>query len=78
MENTEDKLFDLIEQHLGSRPENASQNLVSDLGADSLDIVEVTMAVEEDFGISIADDEISGEVTPQRYLDLISAKRAGQ
>jgi acyl carrier protein len=78
MENTEDKLFDLIEQHLGTRPETAGQNLISDLGADSLDIVEITMAVEEDFNISISDDEVGGEITAQTYLDIIAAKRAAQ
>ena len=33
-------------------------NLLDDLGADSLDVVELVMALEEEFGIEVADDDV--------------------
>ena len=35
-------------------------NIRTDLGADSLDIVEILMVIEEQFGVSIPDDEVTG------------------
>lgn len=35
-------------------------DIVEDLGADSLDIVEILMVIEEQFGVSIPDDEVTG------------------
>lgn len=48
--------------------------LPAHLGADSLDIVELTMAFEEEFGIQISDDEVEAIVTFGALVDLISAK----
>ena len=78
MENTEDKVFDLIENHLGKRPEKAGQKIVDDLGGDSLDLVEIIMAVEDDFDIAIADEDYDLEITVQQIIDLIAAKGAGE
>ena len=41
-------------------------NIMEDLGADSLDIVEMLMNIEQDYGIVIADDDIVGFKTPLR------------
>ncbi|MBQ7364840.1 MAG: acyl carrier protein, partial [Clostridia bacterium] len=35
-------------------------DMVDDLGADSLDVVEILMVIEEEFGVSIPDDEVAG------------------
>lgn len=80
VETTEDKLFDLIEEHLGTRPESADQRLVEDLGADSLDFVEIVMVIEEEFNISIEDEEYGPEQTPtaKSLIDLIDAKKAAK
>lgn len=80
VETTEDKLFDLIEEHLGTRPESASQRFVEDLGADSLDFIEIVMVAEDEFDISIEDDEYGEEKTPtvEALITLIDSKRAAK
>jgi acyl carrier protein len=52
-------------------PESA---FVDDLGADSLDIVELVMALEEEFGTSIPDEEAENIRTVGNAVDYIAAK----
>jgi acyl carrier protein len=47
-----------------------------DLDADSLELVEVVMALEEKFGIEIQDDEVAGLKTVGEAVDLVMAKQA--
>ncbi|MDO5712814.1 MAG: acyl carrier protein [Tissierellia bacterium] len=58
--NHYEKLKDLIAENLGCDKEDISKetNLVEDLEADSLDIVELTMAIEEEFGVAIEDEDL--------------------
>jgi acyl carrier protein len=55
----EDKIKDLIVEHLGVSKDEAlpEASFIDDLGADSLDIVELVMAIEEEFGLEISDDD---------------------
>ena len=46
---------------------------VDDLGADSLDIVELVMALEESFGVSIPDEEAEKITTVQQAIDYVNA-----
>ena len=46
-------------------------NLVDDLGADSLDVVELIMSIEDEFGVSISDEEAANLVTVQRMVDYV-------
>jgi acyl carrier protein len=46
-----------------------------DLDADSLELVEVVMALEEKFGIEIQDDEVAGLKTVGEAVDLVMAKQ---
>lgn len=55
----EERIKDIIVDQLGVNAEqvNAEAKLMEDLGADSLDAVELVMAIEEEFGIEVPDDE---------------------
>jgi acyl carrier protein len=57
--NLEDRVAEIIVEQLGvSREEVVPQaSFIDDLGADSLDIVELVMAMEEEFDIEIPDDD---------------------
>lgn len=46
-----------------------------DLGADSLDAVELVMAIEDTFGIEISDEEAAQVVSVQSAIDLITSKQ---
>jgi acyl carrier protein len=48
---------------------------LKDLGADSLDAVELVMAIEDTFGIEIADDEAQQVVSVQSAINLIKSKQ---
>lgn len=67
-----------ITTHLGV---DASQvhlhsNLTTDLGADSLDLVELAMLFEDDYDIELDDDKLSTVTTVQGLLDLINSSIA--
>ncbi len=50
-------------------------NIVEDLGADSLDIVEVLMEMEQTFSLSVPDEEIIKFKTPKDILNYINANK---
>lgn len=58
MSDTADRVKKIVVEHLGVEPEKVidSANFIDDLGADSLDTVELVMAFEEEFGVEIPDD----------------------
>jgi acyl carrier protein len=58
-DNAEAKVKEIIVNELGVEPEKvtAEASFVEDLGADSLDTVELVMAFEEEFGIDIPDED---------------------
>ncbi len=58
-DNIADKVRDIIVEQLGVNPEQVTPEakFIEDLGADSLDTVELVMAFEEEFGIDVPDEE---------------------
>ncbi len=73
--SVEEKLIDIIAEQLSVDKVKvvASASFVDDLGADSLDLVELIMAMEEAFDIEIA-DEVAEKITPvQNAIDHISS-----
>lgn len=50
---------------------NEDTNIVDDLGADSLDVVELIMSVEDDFGVAIPDEDAADLVTVGKIIDYI-------
>lgn len=57
MSNTANRVRSIIVEHLGVEEKDVTENasFIDDLGADSLDTVELVMALEEEFGIEIPD-----------------------
>ncbi len=72
MENFE-QVKEIIVEVLGSKPEDVKKEskFVDDLGADSLDLVELIMSLEENFQIEISDSEAEKIITVQDALDYI-------
>lgn len=55
---------------------NPESRLVEDLGADSLDSVELVMALEDELGIEIDDSELDGVKTIGQLVEIVGAKLA--
>ncbi len=74
MENF-DKLKDILVDVLGVKAEDvkAESRFVEDLGADSLDLVELIMSFEDKFGVEISDEAAEKLVTVKDVLDFIAA-----
>jgi len=70
------RVEDLIAEQLGVELDQVTTeaSLMDDLGADSLDLVELVMALEEEFEIEITDDEGEKLKTVGEVVDLIKAK----
>ncbi|QTA37809.1 acyl carrier protein [Thermosipho ferrireducens] len=51
-----------------------SSNIIDDLGADSLDVVDLIMILEDEFGIRIEDDELEQIVSVSDVIDIIENK----
>ncbi|HRK07393.1 MAG TPA: acyl carrier protein [Pseudobdellovibrionaceae bacterium] len=70
------KVRDVIAEQLGVDPERVKPeaSFIDDLGADSLDIVELVMAVEEEFGIEIPDEDAEKLKTVGDFCNYLSAK----
>ncbi|URD37773.1 acyl carrier protein [Methylobacterium tardum] len=58
MSDIAERVKKIVAEHLGVEPEKVveSANFIDDLGADSLDTVELVMAFEEEFNVEIPDD----------------------
>jgi acyl carrier protein len=74
MSDTFDKVKDVIVDQLNVDESDVSEDatFIDDLGADSLDLVELVMALEEAFGVSIPDEDVEKIRTvgdAVRYID---------
>ena len=68
-----EKIRDALAQQFEMDPENITldTNLIDDLGADSLDVVELIMSLEDEFGISISDEDAVQLYTVGRIVDYL-------
>ena len=70
-----DRVIKIIADKLSKDTISSDDNLIKDLGADSLDIIELVMALESDFRIVIYDDEVDKNFTTVGHLiDFIQEK----
>ena len=71
------KVKKMVVDHLGVEESKVTDeaNFIDDLGADSLDTVELVMAFEEKFGIEIPDDAAETILTVQNAIDFIDSKK---
>ncbi len=69
----EEKIINLIAEKLGKKKESITlkSNLVEDLEADSLDVVELIMTFEDEFGVSLPDEDVSKMKTVGDIVDYI-------
>ena len=77
MVGTEEKVKKIVMDHLGVDESKITTDskFIDDLGADSLDTVELVMAFEEQFGIEIPDDAAETILTVQNAVDFIDNKK---
>jgi acyl carrier protein len=75
--SVEQKVKQIIVEQLGVDEAQVDQSasFVDDLGADSLDIVELVMAFEEAFGIDIPDEDAEKITNVKQAIDYIDAKK---
>ena len=75
MSSTEDRVRRIVCEQLGVGEEEVtlSASFIDDLGADSLDTVELVMAFEEEFGLDIPDEEAEKITTIQSAVDWIES-----
>tara|TARA_Y100000996_G_C22237273_1_gene526202 strand:+ start:224 stop:454 length:231 start_codon:yes stop_codon:yes gene_type:complete len=75
--STEEQVKKIVVDHLGIEESKVTSDskFIDDLGADSLDTVELVMAFEEKFGIEIPDDAAETIITVQNAIDFIESKK---
>ena len=71
----EERVIKIVAEQLGSGEDEITNesSFIDDLGADSLDTVELVMALEEEFDIEIPDDDAEKIATVQAAIDYVTA-----
>ena len=79
MASVEEKVKHIIVEQLGVDADEvkAEASFVDDLGADSLDVVELVMALEEEFGLEISDEDAEKLRTVQQAIEYIETNNKG-
>lgn len=74
--SVERKVIEIIVEQLGVSEEEVTMeaSFVDDLGADSLDLVELIMAMEEEFGLEISDEDAEKILTVQDVVSYITER----
>ena len=78
MSETSDRVKKIVVEHLGVEADKVTEeaSFIDDLGADSLDIVELVMAFEDEFGVEIPDDAAEKIATVKDAIDYIETNKA--
>ena len=77
MSETADRVKKIVVEHLGVEQDKVTEDasFIDDLGADSLDIVELVMAFEEESGVEIPDDAAEKISTVKDAIDYIEQNK---
>jgi acyl carrier protein len=77
MSTIEERVKKIVVEQLGAKEEDVTNeaSFVDDLGADSLDTVELVMALEEEFETEIPDEDAEKITTVQQAIDYINAHK---
>jgi len=80
MSGIAEKIKSVIAEQLGVKPEEVTDQakFVDDLGADSLDTVELVMALEEEYGVEIPDEDAEKLTTVGEAIKYIEEKLASK
>ena len=72
-----EKVIDIVEKQLNVAREKITQEskIVEDLGADSLDVVELTMAIEDEFGVAVSDQDAEKLISVSDVVKHIESKQ---
>jgi len=70
----EDKIIRIIKDQLCVKEVKIEDSIIDDLGADSLDSIELMIAFEEEFDIDISDDEARENIRVYEIVDLVQEK----
>ncbi|MBL4740274.1 MAG: acyl carrier protein [Sneathiella sp.] len=75
MSDTAERVKKIVIEHLGVEEAKVTEgaSIIDDLGADSLDTVELVMAFEEEFGIEIPEEAAEGILTVKDAITFIDA-----
>jgi len=78
MSNIEERVKKIVAEQLGVKEEEVTNeaSFIDDLGADSLDTVELVMALEEEFDCEIPDEQAEGITTVQQAIDYVNNNNA--
>ena len=76
MSDISERVISIVMEHLGVEKDKVTENssFIDDLGADSLDTVELVMAFEEEFGSEISDSEAEKILTVGDAIKFIEGK----
>ena len=77
MSSIEEQVKSIVAEQLGVKEDEVTNDasFVDDLGADSLDTVELVMALEEEFETEIPDEEAEKITTVQQAIDFVTSRR---
>jgi acyl carrier protein len=75
MSNISERVKEIIAKHLGIEPDKVTEddNFIDDLGADSLDTVELALSFEDEFGCEIPDDAAESMFTVGDVIKFLVA-----
>ncbi len=75
--STFDKVKEMLVEKLGVEPSKVTleSEIIKDLGADSLDLVEMLFSMDEEFGITVTDEQTESIKTVKDIVDIIDSAK---